>query len=236
MVHISRLAEGIGTDLWQCRIGRKRTILAAKQPTDLAALSALIARRSARSALPFTVAIDGRSGAGKSTLAASLAEELGAVLVQGGDFYAGGTSLRDDPPASLARGCIDWTRQRAVLLSLRGGNPASWRAFDWGAFDGRLRDDPTTREPMLTIILEGVYSARPELADLIDLSVLVTVDEQIREARLLAREGDLGPWERQWHQAENHYFSHIRPERQFDVQFTASDRPITDARADTSGR
>lgn len=206
------------------------------RPTDLAALIALIARRAARSPLPFTVAIDGRSGAGKSTLAATLAAELDATLVEGDDFYAGGTLLRGDPPASMARCCIDWTRQRAVLQSLRAGHPAHWRAFDWDAFDGRLSDDPTTREPKRIIILEGVYSARPELSDLIDLSVLVTVDDAIRHARLLAREGEPGAWDRQWHRAESHYFSHVRPEQQFDVLFTESDRPIAGGPAEISGR
>lgn len=204
--------------------------------TDPAALSALIVRRATRTLRPFTVAIDGRSGAGKSTLAAILAAKLDAGLLEGDDFYAGGTTLRSDPAAAMVRNCIDWTRQRAVLMCLRAGHPASWRAFDWEAFDGRLCDDPTKLAPRPVIIVEGVYSARPELADLIDLSVLVKIDDRMREARLLAREGELGPWERQWHAAEEHYFTHVLPERQFDVLMLASDSPLARGLPDGSSR
>jgi len=67
------------------------------------------------------------------------------------------------------------------------------------------------------VILEGVYSARPELRDLIDLRLLLRIDETTRYARLLAREGSIGAWERQWHEAEEHYFSAIVPDAYFDV-------------------
>ena len=48
---------------------------------------------------------------------------------------------------------------------------------------------------------------QPELADLIDLSVLLKVDEPVRQARLLAREGEMGAWEYQWQAAEDFYWS-----------------------------
>ena len=67
------------------------------------------------------------------------------------------------------------------------------------------------------VLLEGVYSARPELADLLDLRVLVDAPDDIRASRLLAREGTLGPWEQQWHEAEDHYFRTIMPQNQFDA-------------------
>ena len=191
-------------------------------PADLGALSDLLSLKAGCSRRPLSVAIDGRSGTGKSTLAAVLAADLGATLVEGDDFYAGGTSIREEPPACLVRSCIDWVRQRAVLESLRAGHRASWRAFDWETFDGRLLDEPTCIEPRQIIILEGVYSARPELADLIDLSVLLKVDEPVRQARLLAREGEMGAWEYQWQAAEDFYFKDVRPEQQFDVLFAES--------------
>jgi uridine kinase len=80
----------------------------------------------------------------------------------------------------------------------------------------------TELSPQSVIILEGVYSARPELADLIDMKALVTVSDTLREARLLAREGSIGPWERQWHEAEAHYFNEVMSSARFEVVLDAA--------------
>lgn len=183
-------------------------------PTEL---SRLISERLETHERPFMVGIDGRSGAGKSTLAAQLAGSLDAALIEGDDFYAGGTEVRADSRASCAAACIDWTRQVSVLERLRSGRPAAWRAFDWDAFDGRLCDVPTHMVPKAVVILEGVYACRPELADLLDLRVLMTVSDDVRLARLHAREGTIGPWEKQWHQAEEFYFASIMPRTAFEI-------------------
>ncbi len=190
--------------------------------TSAASLAETIGQRARGSSGPFVVAIDGRSGTGKSTLAAALAERLDAALIAGDDFYAGGTALRDDDPAARAAACIDWTRQRDVLAALRAGRTARWRAFDWDVFDGRLVDAPTTLAPRTVVILEGVYAARPELADLLDLRILAVTQDAEREARLIAREGTMGPWERQWHAAEAHYFAEIMRPEAFDLVFHAT--------------
>ena len=179
---------------------------------DLAAL--IRARVTTR---PIVVAIDGRSGTGKSTLAARLAGELDATVIDGDDFFAGGVEVRTDAPADRARDCVDWQRQRPVLEALRAGQAASYHAFDWDAFDGTLAAEATEHAPRPIILFEGVYTARPELADLVDLRVLVQVRDDVRLARLLAREGAIGPWEQQWHEAEAWYFAHAAPPAGFDV-------------------
>lgn len=195
-----------------------RTAVAA----DPEALADLIASSAKQKVSPFIVAIDGRSGVGKSTMARTLAERLDACVIEGDDFYAGGIELRQDGPASRAAACIDWTRQRLVLEALAVGRTAQWRAFDWEAFDGRLRDEPTELEPRSVVILEGVYAARPELADQLDLRVVVVVPDEVRLARLSAREGTIGLWERQWHEAEEFYFGSVMPTASFDVVVAAS--------------
>lgn len=161
---------------------------------------------------PIVIAIDGKSGAGKSTFAAALAERTGAALIEGDDFFVGGVDLAGDDPASRARRCIDWKRQREVLAALRAGRHATYRAFDWQAFNGKLCDEAAQIEPKPIIILEGVYAARRELADLVDLRVLLEAAESVRAERLLLREGAIGQWERQWHEAEDWYFRQaVRP-------------------------
>jgi uridine kinase len=180
-------------------------------------LSAVIRERARELARPCVVAVDGRSGSGKSTLAAQLTVALDAALLDGDDFFAGGVEVRGDTPEDRASACIDWSRQRPVLEALRAARPASYLAFDWAAFDGRLRAAPTSVESRAIVIFAGVYSARPELCDLVDLRVLLCVTEEVRSARVQAREGSINAWERQWHEAEDWYFAHRAPPPHFDV-------------------
>jgi hypothetical protein len=78
------------------------------------------------------------------------------------------------------------------------------------------------REPAPVTLLDGAYSARPELADLIALSVLVDVPVDVRHARLASREDKefLDPWHARWDDAEAYYFSHVRPRSAFDLVVT----------------
>lgn len=166
---------------------------------------------------PFFIALDGRSGVGKSTLANVVSQRFDALVIEGDDFYAGGVTVREDSPQSRAVACIDWTRQRFVLTALRNMQQASWRSFDWEAFDGRLAGVATTVEPRPVVLLEGVYSARPELFDLFDLRLLLTVPNEVRIARLIEREAVIGEWERQWHEAEEVYFESLHVSTHFDA-------------------
>ena len=166
------------------------------------------------------VALDGRSGAGKSTFAARLVEGLDAVVVEGDDFYAGGSeeAWRGMSPAERAAHCIDWRRQRPVLEALRAARPATWQPYDWETFDGRLAE-AVTAEPAPIVVLEGAYSARPELADLLDLRVLLDPPDDVRRAQLRGREGDeyVDGWEALWASAEVHHFGVVMPPDRFDL-------------------
>jgi uridine kinase len=186
-------------------------------PNDTAALIGAIRARARGLGRPCVVALDGRSGAGKSTLAAAIAGALGACVLDGDGFFAGGVAVRTDAPQDRARDCIDWRRQRPVLEALRAGRAARYFAFDWDAFDGRLQPEATIVEPRPIVLFEGVYTARPELADLVDLRLCLLVSDATRAARLRAREGGIGAWERQWHDAEDWYFTHVVPPDAFDA-------------------
>lgn len=76
------------------------------------------------------------------------------------------------------------------------------------------------------VILEGAYSSRPELADLLDFTVLVEAPEPERRARLAAREDPafLADWHDQWEGAEEHYFEEIRPASSFHLVINNRDR------------
>lgn len=173
--------------------------------------------RAATRGLPVFVAVDGRSGAGKSTFAAALAAATDASLIEGDAFYAGGMELRNDTPEQRAQACIDRPKLRGVLEHLRSGRATTFRPFDWDAFDGSLSGPTCTVEPGKVIIIEGVYSCHPDFADLLDIRILLTATDPVREKRLLEREGSIGPWERQWHEAEVWYFANVAIADHFDL-------------------
>jgi len=187
-----------------------------------------VRRRQQSQDRPFLIAIDGGSGSGKSCVASVVAEELGAVLVPGDDFFS--ADITDDGwaergPEGRAGDGINWRHLRSeVLEPLLSGKPARWNAFDFVSGtrpDGtyRMLTDFVERAPAGVIILDGTYSARPELADLIDLSVLVDVPVAVRHQRLSEREENkfLDAWHARWDGAEEHYFTHVRPPSSFDL-------------------
>ena len=92
--------------------------------------------------------------------------------------------------ATVVEAVIDWARLRdQALLPLRAGESATFQPYDWDADDGRLAL-PKTIPAADVIIVDGVYAARPELADLVDLAVYLGVDPQTRADRYTARDED----------------------------------------------
>jgi uridine kinase len=170
---------------------------------------------------PILVALDGRSGTGKSTIAKKIAERLGGVEIIADDFWAGGSNDEWDrkSPKEKAELAIDWKRIRTeVLEPLLAGKSASWQPFDWKAGHG-LSQDLLHSEPKPLIVLDGAYSTRPELQDLIDFSILVEIpDDTDRRTRLRERESEeyMNDWHGRWDIAEDYYFSEVRPRESFD--------------------
>jgi len=198
------------------------------------------------------LAIDGHGGAGKSTLAAAVARATGAALVHTDDFFQ--RPCAPAPPAApwpLSQ-YYDWRRIRAQAVEpLRAGHRATFRRFDWEhgtgldgtgldgtgldgtgldgtGLDGTGLDSTTTVAPTSLIVLEGVFSAAPELSDLVDRSVFVETPEPERLRRLRAR---VTPeeWDADWLLAEQAYFDAIRPPTSFDliVSGTSINPPVT---------
>jgi uridine kinase len=196
--------------------------------TALAAILAVLRPRLVGRVAPLLVALDGPSGAGKSTLAQTLADALpSAVIIPSDDFYAAHIPAAEwdaRSPAERASEAIDWRRLRAEALEpLLASQPTQWYPFDFEAPrpDGTypLRARLEVREPAQVILLDGAYSSRPELQDLIDLSVLVDVPVAVRHARLAAREpaAFLAEWHARWDDAEAYYFAQVRPPENFDL-------------------
>lgn len=179
---------------------------------------------------PLLVALDGGSGAGKSTLAWLIADAVGATVVQSDDFYAANVSNAEwdaRSPAQKVADVIDWRRLRAEALEpLLAGQAARWHPFDFAAQrpDGTypLSAEWIERQPAAVIVLDGIYSTRAELADIVDLSVLVDVPIRERHRRLDAREDAdfLAEWHARWDAAEAYYLTQVRPPTTFDLIVT----------------
>ena len=180
------------------------------------------------------VGIDGRSGAGKSTLAARVSQDFvepgdgtdRVTLVEGDEFYSGGSADTWDRRAASEKAAlvIDWRRQRDVLERLRRDDVAEWHGFDWDAEDWDSDSVPLAATPTIArtapaVVLEGAYSCRPELHDLLDLRVLLEVPRDVRRQRLIDREGDAyqADWEARWSAAEDYYFDTVMSRERFDL-------------------
>jgi len=177
-----------------------------------------IKRRMVHRNVPLLVAIDGGSAAGKSVIALLVAAEVSAVIVQGDDFYRTELDWGVMNAAEKAALCIDWRRARKEALEpLLAEKVASWHPFNFATGIG-LAEYVVTRKPAPVIILDSIYSANPELADLLDFTVLIDTPSSIRYARHNDREGhDDTEWHKIWDEAELYYFTKIRRPTSFDL-------------------
>lgn len=167
---------------------------------------------------PLLVAIDGGTGAGKSTLALLIAGEMSAVIVQGDDFYQTQIDFTQKDAAEKAALCIDWHRaRREALEPLLSNKTATWHPFNFVTGVG-LADYVVVRKPEPVILLDGVYSSSPLLSDILGLTILVHAPVQLRYARHNEREGHADmAWHELWDEAEEYYFTEIRPPASFDI-------------------
>lgn len=142
-------------------------------------------------------------------------------MIEGDDFYAGlvGEEWEAMTRSEQVDRCMDWRRQRAVLEALAQGREASWQPYDWKADNGGLLDAWLSCEPTWVVLLEGVYSTRPELSDLLDLKVLLDAPDDVRRERIRAREGEgyREEWEARWFATESYYLEHVMPPGAFDL-------------------
>ena len=222
-------------ELWDIDTADQLLAWRLRSSAAVSSILELAAQRQTGIDRPVVIAIDGPSCAGKSILATALALRSGAAVVAGDDFYrntlprlsvAQREAMSD---AAVVDAVIDWERLRAAaLLPLRARQSATFQPYDWNADDGRLAP-PKIIPASDVVILEGVYAAQPDLADLVDIAVYLGVDPQVRASRYAERKND-PEWQRFWERGEAHYFRVIRPPASFDLRVDDQDlRNVRDA-------
>lgn len=159
------------------------------------------------------LAIDGLGGAGKSTVARRLQKALERVtVVEVDDFYRPmpEEERRSMSPEEGYRRLFDWERLRdEVLNPLSLHRPSRYRRYDWTR--GCLESTPVNVRPGGVIIVEGVYTQRPELRSYWNLSVFVDLPRDVRRARLLDRGENTPAQIDRWMAAEDYYASSFAP-------------------------
>jgi molybdenum cofactor guanylyltransferase len=215
-------------ELWDIDTPEQRLAWQLQSSAAVSAILELAAERQARLHRPVVIAIDGPSCAGKSILATAVALRARAAVVEGDDFYRNTlptlsvTQREALSDVAVVDAVIDWERLRdEALLPLRAGESATYQPYDWDADDGRLAP-PKTNAAADVIIVDGVYAARPELRDLVDVTVYLGVDPKTRARRYLERQND-PDWARFWERGEAHYFGTVRLPASFDIQLNEGD-------------
>ena len=150
------------------------------------------------------IVIEGKCTSGKTTLAQRLAEVYDCNLFHMDDFFLR-PEQRTPQRYAQAGGNVDYERfLEEVLLPLQSGKAFSYRPFDCKTFT--LSPAVTVTPKKLTII-EGSYSMHPYFGVPYDLKILLTIDSELQQQRILERPVFLHKrFFEEWIPMENRYF------------------------------
>ena len=150
------------------------------------------------------LAIDGRCTSGKTTLADKLAKIYDCNVFHMDDFFLQAHQRTPERFAEVG-GNVDYERfYEEVLQPLTAGRSFSYRPFDCGTF---TLTAPVEVTPKKLNIVEGTYSHHPYFGNPYDLKILLTVDEETQQQRILERPIFLHKrFFEEWIPMENRYF------------------------------
>lgn len=151
------------------------------------------------------VCIDGPAGSGKTTLSSGFADVVpGARVVHCDELLEGWHGL-PGLAATVA----------ALLAPLASGRAGQWRRWDWLADEWAETHEVV---PGGLLVLEGVGSWSPAIADLVGVLVWVEAGSELRLDRGLARDGEpmRAHWE-QWRRDEDALHARLDTRAQADL-------------------
>jgi phosphoribulokinase len=142
---------------------------------------------------------------------------LPVAIVEGDDFYS---DISDDERAALSPAdgfeqYFDWRRLKSQILEpLREGNAAlRYQQYDWQR--ATMGNWVQTKQPAV-VIVEGMYTLRPQLRELFDVRVYVRTSDELRAQRQMHRSENSNEWIARWAAAEEYYESRFEPWRNVD--------------------
>ena len=173
----------------------------------------------------FFVAIDGGAGAGKSMLARGIHDNLKSVSILRTDDFFQPLNKHSNarlPAEKLYELYFPWQRMRdEALMPLHRGETAKYQRYDWST--DRLLDWVTV-EPNEIVLVEGVYSSRPELRPMLDAVIFVEAPRAERLRRVLTRDpNSSGDWLTPWMSAEDWYLNQIQPQDTADLRLLSAE-------------
>jgi uridine kinase len=189
--------------------------VATGSPSEVAGLVVEVAAsRPATLGAGRLVCVDGPAGSGKTTLGQLVAERTGAAVVHTDDLMDGWG------------GFDAVTRQlTALVAALAGGRPATYERYDWHL--GRFAETVAVA-PASWLVVEGVGSGEPAVAPYVTTLVWVEVDDELRLARGLERDGaHMEPYWRTFMSAERAVFARDLTRERADVLVDGTGRTPT---------
>jgi uridine kinase len=182
-----------------------------------AACSLIDARKKKRTRL--FIAIDGGAGAGKSMLARGIQAQRESVsILRTDDFFRplNEYTIAKLAPEKLYELYFQWERMRdEALIPLRRGKTAIYQRYDWST--DRLLEWETIK-PTEIVLVEGVYSSRPELRPILDATIFIEAPRVERIRRIKSRNpNEPTNWLTPWLSAEDYYQTQIRPQDTADL-------------------
>ena len=158
---------------------------------------------------PVILAIDGRCASGKTTLAAKIQEKTRCGVIHMDDFFLR-PEQRIKERLAQAGGNIDWERiKKEALEPIRANSAALYRPYDCHtqSFKEQIKIEPG---PL--IVFEGSYSCHPELFDLYDYHIFLSVEPEEQLRRILLRNGPQSAalFRERWIPMEENYFNSLQ--------------------------
>lgn len=162
------------------------------------------------------IAIDGCCASGKTTLTEKIANEFRMQIIHMDDFFLP-FEMRTPERLNEAGGNVHYERfKEEVGGGIMSKSPFEYRVFSCktGCYDGTVSIDP--QKP---IIVEGAYCLHPEIPDIYDLKIFMTVDYQTQLDRILERNGSeaLEAFKTKWIPFENRYFAEFGIKEKCDI-------------------
>lgn len=162
---------------------------------------------------PFIIGIAGGTGSGKTTVAKELqkADPTQVLILSHDNYYKDHSRLTMEKRAALnydEPNSIDEKLFLSHLKSLKSGKGIKMPLYNFPTHT--RKPEKVDIQPTKVIILEGILIlSDPKVADLLDLTIFIDVEPDIRLARRLAR--DVGSRDRTYEESLNQYLASAQP-------------------------